>query len=836
MNNENGTKNNWVIPTIIVGILLVLGILFLLLGNNPIGNAIRAKSGHTEISETEEERAEMPQEIRIVFTRGNDDKEDISTEEDIDFSGVKVGEKVMFGRYEQDNDLSNGMEDLEWEVLDVKDGRALLITSCVIDQMRFADLPEPETVSEITTWETSVLRKWLNETFINNAFDDRERTYIADTHLENPDNRYDNSEGGNDTVDNVFVLSCDEVRKYYEFESFETSPGAFENYAGVSTELITPPTDYANKRNESSDSKNGECWWLRTPGGVDTPFEGIAMCYVSAEGDAGEGFISPAYYNDVGVRPAMWVSMGDNVSEKESDNIIDKELCVGDKILFGKYEQDLRTDGVESLEWKVLDIKDEKALLISQYIIDTVCYDESGENTSWSTSTLRKWLNERFLNCAFSADEIFAIQDTALLTESSKDATSNGEEKTVDKIFILSLDELREYYTITNCNDWNDEIKTGYCQELVAEPVFNIGAFSSIFQDHIYEFDKEFLYENGYSDSLIGKNGAYWWARTPGQYDVATVGCWGELGTCMVDGWCSNSVEYGYSWDDSAVGVRPAMWVSLDKLHASIVDDSDRIVNSYEKSESYCDNKSPYIKDSHKKLSDVNKGDTIIFGSYEQDNNLRNGEEDIEWSVLDVNDGKALIISKYVLDRIQYSRICDDDWSWERCGLRKWLNYSFYRNAFSDAQKTYIKETLLDNSKYEDGEKWYMESEINTLDYVFCLSLSDILKYYNFSFRDEEWDARYSHELLTASTLYAESKGLLTHRFDDNDRNWLVENGYPLSVIDGNNYASWWLRASSHEKYECVVSEWGCVGPNEVDFARSSVPVGVRPAMWITIE
>ena len=45
--------------------------------------------------------------------------------------------------------------------------------------------------------------------------------------------------------------------------------------------------------------------------------------------------------------------------------------------------------------------------------------------------------------------------------------------------------------------------------------------------------------------------------------------------------------------------------------------------------------------------TDISVGDIITFGHYEQDNNLDNGAEPIEWIVLDVQDGKALLLSKY---------------------------------------------------------------------------------------------------------------------------------------------------------------------------------------------
>ena len=44
----------------------------------------------------------------------------------------------------------------------------------------------------------------------------------------------------------------------------------------------------------------------------------------------------------------------------------------------------------------------------------------------------------------------------------------------------------------------------------------------------------------------------------------------------------------------------------------------------------------------------------VTFGRYEQDGNEENGPEEIEWIVLDVKDGRSLLISRYALDTVPY--------------------------------------------------------------------------------------------------------------------------------------------------------------------------------------
>ena len=81
------------------------------------------------------------------------------------------------------------------------------------------------------------------------------------------------------------------------------------------------------------------------------------------------------------------------------------------------------------------------------------------------------------------------------------------------------------------------------------------------------------------------------------------------------------------------------------------------------------------------KNKNIKVGDYVNFGTYEQDNNTSNGKEEVEWLVLEVKDGKALIISKYALDCKPYNTGLTGA-TWETCTLRKWLNNNFI-NAVS---------------------------------------------------------------------------------------------------------------------------------------------------------
>lgn len=84
--------------------------------------------------------------------------------------------------------------------------------------------------------------------------------------------------------------------------------------------------------------------------------------------------------------------------------------------------------------------------------------------------------------------------------------------------------------------------------------------------------------------------------------------------------------------------------------------------------------------------AEVAVNDHVFFGHYEQDNDLTNGAEAIEWRVLKVENGEALLISQYALDSQPYN----EKYAvalWSECTLRTWLNTAFYDAAFNDTEK-----------------------------------------------------------------------------------------------------------------------------------------------------
>ncbi len=143
-------------------------------------------------------------------------------------------------------------------MLDVEsDGTCLLISKYALDAR-----PYNKDKKDVT-WENCSLRSWLKNTFYNNAFNTTERGKIVVTKNKNANNPNYGTQGGNDTSDYVFLLSLEEIQKYY---SIDRNTGNDWYWYGEDR-LIKQPTEYAKAQGAWWSDGNGACyWWLRSPG------------------------------------------------------------------------------------------------------------------------------------------------------------------------------------------------------------------------------------------------------------------------------------------------------------------------------------------------------------------------------------------------------------------------------------------------------------------------------------------------------------------------------------------------------------------------------------------
>ena len=218
-----------------------------------------------------------------------DSAEKLKSAKQAQIKNAKVGDIVYFGTYEQDNDTSNGKENIEWRVLAKENSRVLVISDKALDCQ-----PYNSSYTEEVTWENCSLRKWLNGTFLNKAFSTEEQAQIQNTTVSADNNPQYSTNPGNATTDKVFLLSINEVEKYFNSdEARKCAPTAYAKAQGASTsDTFKTPSGAAT------------CWWwLRSPGDDQS-----SAAYVYFGGDVFE--LGNYVFSGLNaVRPAMWISI-----------------------------------------------------------------------------------------------------------------------------------------------------------------------------------------------------------------------------------------------------------------------------------------------------------------------------------------------------------------------------------------------------------------------------------------------------------------------------------------------------------------------------------------------
>ena len=170
----------------------------------------------------------------------------------------------------------------------------------------------------------------------------------------------------------------------------------------------------------------------------------------------------------------------------------------------------------EPIKWRVLQSENGEAFLLSDVILDKQLYNENDKYVTWEKSSLRAWLNKKFIKRAFIDEEREKINITEIVNQDNPVYGIEGGNNTFDKIFLLSLSEVSEQQDGEKYGFLDDEIRA--C---------------------------------GKSD--FSKTVSWWWLRSPGRnsFSAAEVDCCGWILRCGVD----------VCYDSD--GVRPALHLNL---------------------------------------------------------------------------------------------------------------------------------------------------------------------------------------------------------------------------------------------------------------------------------
>lgn len=201
---------------------------------------------------------------------------------------LSVGDRITLGRWPQGAD--GRVEPICWQVLEVREDRALVLSEFVLDARAFHDAEEP------TRWKHSALRAWLNGEFLQGAFSEVERTRLfacepqADPAGDAMWREMNMDDATESLEDKVFLLDSVDVARCFRQDAEGVA------YPGLSAEA----TAYAKRK--LADIGDGEkaIWWLRSTlpqwpfAHIVSPVDTVGVSALHAD-------------NAQGVRPALWL-------------------------------------------------------------------------------------------------------------------------------------------------------------------------------------------------------------------------------------------------------------------------------------------------------------------------------------------------------------------------------------------------------------------------------------------------------------------------------------------------------------------------------------------------
>ena len=211
----------------------------------------------------------------------------------------------------------------------------------------------------------------------------------------------------------------------------------------------------------------------------------------------------PCVYNNLNVKAS---------TVTQAISLQSNKIHIGDLVSFGAFN------------WRVLDIVDNSALLICDTIVECKQYHISFKDIKWTHCWLRIYLNETFYN-----SDYFSESDRLLIKHVTNENCdndwygTNGGPNTLDKIFLLGIDELVKYYGDSG------ELKNRPKGATWINDQFNAKRVASF---------------NG--------SPSWWWIRLPGIGNSFAAFVSSSGGIC----------KYG-AGVDSGGGIRPALWIEI---------------------------------------------------------------------------------------------------------------------------------------------------------------------------------------------------------------------------------------------------------------------------------
>lgn len=211
------------------------------------------------------------------------------------------------------------------------------------------------------------------------------------------------------------------------------------------------------------------------------------------------------------------------------------ELKSGNRARFGQYRW-VDTLSAQPISWIVGDVTETKVLLISEFGLDLRAFREDKDYKTnekerpytWDKSDIRTWLNDDFCDEAFNEQEQKLIVETNVTAEENTETNADPGKDTIDKVFLLSLQEVTKY------------LPTPELSKCTPTPYTE------------WQEDRE--RERGVSARILGpkKSHVGCWTRTSGRDAIAIAVVWAD-----------GSIDYKGMNACCEMQIRPAIWIDF---------------------------------------------------------------------------------------------------------------------------------------------------------------------------------------------------------------------------------------------------------------------------------
>ncbi len=202
----------------------------------------------------------------------------------------------------------------------------------------------------------------------------------------------------------------------------------------------------------------------------------------------------------------------------------------------------------------------------------------------------------------------------------------------------------------------------------------------------------------------------------------------------------------------------------------------------------------------------------VTLGVYEQDGDLQNGAEPIEWYLITEQNGNALLLSKYCIEYLPFDTSGNADWG--NSSIRQMLHKMANTTMFTQEER----KNIIDNqSQYviqnPEGDPMGGFGQITktTTDIIFLPSSYNELS----SLFDETGLA------MAKVTEYANSKAASDEEIHTDSVCWFERNADTL------------VHSYNPNEYVLTVVE---TGSTHVHGIRADQPAGIRPAIWVNSD